>query len=423
MVPRETPRPSLARGEVSVSVRAWSPGRAPAFAGTVASVGAGVKDLAPGDAVHGTAPLRIARGHAFLAAVAVAAREARPVPRGLSLEQAVVLGGPGLCALDGLRNCGDMHGRRVLVTGARGGVGHLAVQIARARGAEVVEHLGGTLPRRRHWYDVVLDGEGSLDRDDAAYLLARGGWLVTTGPVPPWILRAVWGLAHRGIHVVTARPRGRAGDHAVLERLVEAGRVVPRVGPVLPPERADQAWEAERRSEVPGGAVVRLGGPMPVVPPPMPPASAGDGPSVVHFELQARDVDRAMRFYREVFHWEFHADEGTGRWVLEAGAGGLARAGENLALERVAPFAEGRPPSRFPCTLGVRDLARMTARAERSGGRVEVPRTRIPGVGWLAYLRDTEGNVLALVEADVASGEPAFRSTSSGAPAGPSPSG
>jgi predicted enzyme related to lactoylglutathione lyase len=121
---------------------------------------------------------------------------------------------------------------------------------------------------------------------------------------------------------------------------------------------------------------------------------------VVHFELLARDLDRAIRFYREVFRWEFQAEGRTGRWVLEAGEGSLARAGESLALERVAPLAEGRAPSRFPCTVGVRDLDGVTAAAERSGGRVEVPRTRIPGVGWMAYLRDTEGNVLALVEAE-----------------------
>jgi uncharacterized protein len=400
--PRETPAgtalPRPARGRVGVRVHAWSASHPSAFAGTVASVGAGVKGLAPGDAVYGTALAGAAPGGAFLAEVEVPAVQARAVPRGLSLEQAAVLGGPGLRALDGLRRCGDLHGKRLLVVGAGGGVGHLVAQMARARGAEVVECAGDAIARRRRGYDVVFDAGGELDRDDAPYLLARGGWLVTTGRVPPWFLRTLWGALRGGIHVTTARPRGRAEDHAVLERLVEVGRVIPRVGPILPPERGGEGPEAERRSEAPGGAVVRLGDPAPA-PARIAPVGAGR-PRVVHFELLARDLDRAIRFYREVFRWEFQAEGRTGRWVLEAGEGSLARAGESLALERVAPPGEARAPSRFPCTVGVRDLDGVTAAAERSGGRVEVPRTRIPGVGWMAYLRDTEGNVLALVEAE-----------------------
>jgi hypothetical protein len=54
----------------------------------------------------------------------------------------------------------------------------------------------------------------------------------------------------------------------------------------------------------------------------------------------------------------------------------------------------------FVCTVSVTDLDGVVSRGQSLGGSVAVPRMAIPGVGWLAYLKDTEGNIFGLMEND-----------------------
>src|SRR5215472_10919065 len=100
------------------------------FAGVVEAVGKDVTDLAPGDEVFG------ARSGAF--AEYVSAINVVRKPPNVSFEQAGTMGIAGLTALQGLRDKGNLQpGERVLINGASGGVGTLAVQMAKAFGAEV----------------------------------------------------------------------------------------------------------------------------------------------------------------------------------------------------------------------------------------------------------------------------------------------
>ncbi len=52
------------------------------------------------------------------------------------------------------------------------------------------------------------------------------------------------------------------------------------------------------------------------------------------------------------------------------------------------------------CTVGVDDLDASLEKAARHGGGVAVPRMPVPGVGWLAYCKDTEGNVFGMMQPD-----------------------
>ena len=54
------------------------------------------------------------------------------------------------------------------------------------------------------------------------------------------------------------------------------------------------------------------------------------------------------------------------------------------------------------CTVDVDDLDAFVAKAGASGGSVALPRMAVPGVGWLAYVKDSEGNILGLMQADAA---------------------
>ena len=101
-------------------------------AGIVVGIGAGVTRFRPGDAVFGAC-----RG-AFAELACAPERGLAAKPDTLSFEQAAALPVAGLTALQGLRDHGRLAaGQRVLITGAAGGIGSFAVQIAKARGAEV----------------------------------------------------------------------------------------------------------------------------------------------------------------------------------------------------------------------------------------------------------------------------------------------
>ena len=105
------------------------------FAGVVEAVGKDVTDLAPGDEVFG------GRTGAF--AEYVSATNVVRKPPNVTFEEAATMGIAGLTALQGLRDRGELEaGERVLINGASGGVGTLAVQIAKALGAHVTAVCG-----------------------------------------------------------------------------------------------------------------------------------------------------------------------------------------------------------------------------------------------------------------------------------------
>jgi NADPH:quinone reductase-like Zn-dependent oxidoreductase len=101
-------------------------------AGRVEAVGANVRGLQPGDDVFGLCP------GAFAEYVRAAPDKLAPKPESLTFEEAAALPMAGATALRAIRDVGAVHaGQRVLVNGAGGGIGHFAVQIAAALGAEV----------------------------------------------------------------------------------------------------------------------------------------------------------------------------------------------------------------------------------------------------------------------------------------------
>jgi NADPH:quinone reductase-like Zn-dependent oxidoreductase len=109
------------------------------FAGTVEAVGAGVEGFAAGEAVFGV----VSKPH--LGTGSMAQYVTVPVgigvahlPEGVPVRTAGALGLAGTAAFDGLAALGPVEGRTVLISGATGGVGALAVQLAAARGAEVI---------------------------------------------------------------------------------------------------------------------------------------------------------------------------------------------------------------------------------------------------------------------------------------------
>ena len=129
-------------------------------------------------------------------------------------------------------------------------------------------------------------------------------------------------------------------------------------------------------------------------------------PRVVHFEIHASEPDRLIEFYRSLFGWSFSAWGPPGTyWLIrtapDADTGHEPPGIDGGVIARRGPAAsEGQPVNAFVCTVGVSDVSAMMERSVSLGGVVAVPRMAIPGVGWLGYVKDPDGNILGLMQDD-----------------------
>ena len=184
-------RPMIGLRRPKLAVRGWD------VAGTVEAVGANVTDLRPGDEVMGTS-----EGGSFAELVIAKPDKLVPKPATLTFEQAAAVPISGTTALRAVRDEGKVQpGQRVLVIGAAGGVGSLAVQIAKGFGA-VVTGVASTSKRdlvrsigaddvidytredfadgARRW-DVIIDTAGRSPLSRLRRALAPKGTLVIVG--------------------------------------------------------------------------------------------------------------------------------------------------------------------------------------------------------------------------------------------------
>lgn len=119
---------------------------------------------------------------------------------------------------------------------------------------------------------------------------------------------------------------------------------------------------------------------------------------IVHFEIHADDVDRAERFYREVFGWAVERVVGGPVDYRLVTTGPPSEMGIDGAItERRAP-AQGTGVIAFVCTAQVDDLAETAGRIAAAGGLQVVDPEAIPEVGRVAYYQDTEGNLFGVIE-------------------------
>lgn len=242
--------------------------------GTVEAVGPGVGSSRPGDEVFGM-PLFPRQAGGYAEYVVAPARHFAPKPASLTHVEAAALPLAALTAWQALVDTADVRpGERVLVHAAAGGVGHFAVQIAKARGAYVI----GTASAAKHDLvrelgadevidyravrfedavsdvDVVLDGLGGETAERSLKVLRAGGRLVTL-PGPDDVpavrdgdeVRAVWVLVepdHLGLREIAA--------------LVEQGALRPVVDTVLPLSQAAKAHEIGEQGRTTGKIVLTV---------------------------------------------------------------------------------------------------------------------------------------------------------------------
>ncbi len=118
-------------------------------------------------------------------------------------------------------------------------------------------------------------------------------------------------------------------------------------------------------------------------------------PRVVHFEINVDKPERAIKFYNKVFDWKIEkwgSDE-QNYWMVTTGPD--KEPGINGALMK-------RMDSKATTvnSIDVPSVDDFVARVTKAGGKVFAPKMSIPGVGYMAYCQDTEGNTFGLWQAD-----------------------
>ena len=122
-------------------------------------------------------------------------------------------------------------------------------------------------------------------------------------------------------------------------------------------------------------------------------------PRVIHFEIHAGDPDRAIKFYKNLFDWTFQKWEGPMEyWLVTTGPND--QPGINGGLLRRQGEIDGQAVIAYVCTIDVADIDASLKTAEANGALVAVPKMPIPGMGWLVYCKDTEGNIFGMMQGD-----------------------
>jgi predicted enzyme related to lactoylglutathione lyase len=122
-------------------------------------------------------------------------------------------------------------------------------------------------------------------------------------------------------------------------------------------------------------------------------------PAPGYFEIHADDIARARKFYGEVFGWSFKKFDGsdTEYWHIETHEPGAMRGG---LLGRPGTCTPGQAPNAYVVTLGVPSIDDYLRKATAAGAIIALAKWAIPGIGWQAYLIDTEKNIFGLHQGD-----------------------
>lgn len=239
-------------------------------AGIVTEVGAEVSDFKVGDEVFSRP--NIARDGTYADYVAVKADEAVLKSSKLDFAQAAALPLAGITAWQCLVDVAQIEaGQRVLIPAGAGGVGHLAIQIAKAKGAfviatastanqallkelgvdQAIDYTQGPLSEQVEAVDVFFDTIGGDVQASAWSLLKPGGMLVSVTEPPSDDLAKEHGVKSAFVFIEPSRP-----ILTELNKLVDAGQLTPLIEHRFPLEALQQAHQQSQSGRTRGKIVI-----------------------------------------------------------------------------------------------------------------------------------------------------------------------
>ena len=241
------------------------------IAGTIQKVGSGVRNFTEGTAVYGYVSLQRNGGYAEYTIART--DEIALKPESLDFENAAAIAVGALTSHQAIFNTANLQsGQRILITGASGGVGSMAVQLAKAKGAFVIGTASGKnedfvrslgadefVDYTREKFeevvkevDVVYDTVGGDTLERSFQVLKRGGYLVTTVAPPSKEKAEKFGVR---IAMVGVIPSAQQLDE--INRLIAAGKLKTHVAMVLPLAEVRKAHEFSESGRTRGKIILK----------------------------------------------------------------------------------------------------------------------------------------------------------------------
>lgn len=244
------------------------------IAGEVVEVGPGVTAFAAGDKVYGQAAVVAGNSGAFAEFAATAASQLAKMPTSADYKQAASLPLVGVSAVQALTDHINLQpGQRLFIHGGAGGIGSIAVQIAKNIGAyvavtatgegvyfakqlgadEVIDYKNQDFAAVLKNYDAAFDTVGA-DFDKTLQVLKPGGIAVSM------IAKADEAKAKElGVEAITQDTKVTTEKLEQLAKLVDGGVIVPQVAKTFKLSEVRQAFEAYEKGGVLGKVVVEVG--------------------------------------------------------------------------------------------------------------------------------------------------------------------
>jgi len=244
------------------------------IAGVITEVGDGVSELKVGDKVYGQANVVAGNSGAFAEFAVTAAGQLATTPKDLDFDQAASLPLVGVSALQGIIDHIHLQsGQKIFIHGGAGGIGSMAIQIAKHLGAfvattatgegvafvkslgadEVIDYKAEDFTEKLRDYDAVFELAGGEEFEKSLTVLKKGGIGVSM-------------IAHAdeakvkelGVTAISQQTQVTTDHLHALTKLVEDGVVTPQVEKVYPLEQIQQAFKARESGSVRGKVVIHI---------------------------------------------------------------------------------------------------------------------------------------------------------------------
>ena len=113
-------------------------------------------------------------------------------------------------------------------------------------------------------------------------------------------------------------------------------------------------------------------------------------PKVVHFEITADNPERAVKFYTQAFGWKIEKwAGGPDYWMMEGDKKEMGIGGAIMKRDGLTGVVD---------YIGVPSVEEAVKKIKAAGGKILVPKTEIPKIGYFAHFKDSEGNMLGVFE-------------------------
>jgi len=247
------------------------------LAGIISEVGSEITDFKVGDKVYGGVSAFFNQFGSLAEFAVVLPKRISKIPQGMSFEQAASLPIAALTALTGVRKSGNVKNKNILVNGATGGVGHFAIQIAKAKGAivtstcstkniDLAKQLGSDfiidytkedITKTNKKFDAIIDAFGQMSFKTARELMNKKGVYSSTlfmGPVATF--KSVSGKLFFNRIFTSANMRANAEDFKELNTLFLENKLMPLIENIFPLEKVNEAFDFAENGKPRGKVVV-----------------------------------------------------------------------------------------------------------------------------------------------------------------------